>query len=157
MLTEVLTRLREGRRRLDEAAWNLLSAADLMPTGKTVGMSDKELLAVFATFIRRLGQLRVAARWPHKNAKAIVVEVDEINARFMVAMAKWASGREGPPRLGPILGERLSTFVFPKRLQARARVNDALKAEGFPALEVNDPGTKHNADAASPPQSSGGK
>jgi hypothetical protein len=148
LLTEALIRIREGRRRLEDATWNLLDASNLLSTGKTLGMSDKELLGELANFVRAIGRVRVAARWPRRNAHAIVAELDAINGRFMVAMAKWASDHhpnDGPPRLGPIVGERLSGLVFPGQIQARERVDAVLREAGFPALGETDPDGRHNA------------
>lgn len=136
VLTEALVRSRERRRRLEEAAWSLHGGLHGgLPTGNVGHMSGVELSAHFSAFVNELGRIRADARWPIRHAQEIVDEVDAITRRLAVAMGKWGAGKAGPPRLGPILGERLAGLVFGTRRSARQKLNEALSAEGLPSLD----------------------
>jgi hypothetical protein len=137
VLTEALVRSRERRRRLEEAAWSLQTVAHGggLLTGNVSHMSMAELSARYAALVDQLGRIRADAKWPIRNAQQIVAEVDAITIRLMVAVAKWGAEKAGPPRLGPILGERLAGLVFGTRESARQQLDEALSAEGLPSLD----------------------
>jgi hypothetical protein len=136
VLTEALVRSRERRRRLEEAMWNLQGGLHGgLLTGHVGHMSGTELSARYAAFTDQLGRIRADARWPMRNAQEIVAEVDAITVRLMVAMGRWGTKKVGPPRLGPILGDRLAGLVFGKRESARQHLDEALSAEGLPSLD----------------------
>jgi hypothetical protein len=134
VLTEAFVRLRERRRRLNEAAWDLQSAmGGGLHTGKTPGMSYVELLARYQKIMQQLGRIRADAKWPIRNAKEIVTEVDAIMVRFMVAVVRFGAQKSGPPRIGPILGSKLLPLVLRDGNSTQV-INEALKKEGLPSL-----------------------
>jgi hypothetical protein len=135
VLAEALVRSRERRRRLEEAAWNLRTPLQGgLLTGNVSHLSQAELSARYSAFTDRLGQIRAEAKWPLRNAKQIRDEVDEITVRLMVAIGRWGVGRTGPPRLGPILGDKLLRLIVDSQESARHQLDAALKAEGLPTL-----------------------
>jgi hypothetical protein len=137
ILTELLVRHRERRRRLEEAAWSLQSATHGgLLIGHVAGMSGSDLAARYSGFMQQLGRIRAEARWPVRNAKEIVAEVDQITLRFMVAVGRMGTGNAGPPRLGPILGERLTALVFGIHGgPSSPTINEALRSEGLPTVD----------------------
>jgi hypothetical protein len=139
ILAEALVRRREHQRRLETATWAFLSTSHLLAAGNIDDLTRREIQSELAAFGRGLGPVRVEARWPTHNAAAIANELDQINARLMVAVTRWSAGTHGAPRLGPITGERLSGLVFRNRLTSKERINDALRAEGLPTLDELDP------------------
>lgn len=149
-ITEALVRHRERLRRLQEAAWNLQSAASGGPmVGHIGGMPAGDLARVYTEVSQQLGRIRAEARWPVRHAKEIRSEVDEIRINLMIAVAKMGTGKAGPPQLGPILGEKLLLLILrePKGLTQKA-LNDRLKAEGLPT--VDDLDASHNLPKESP-------
>lgn len=144
-LADLLTRWRDRRSRLEEATWGMLAASSTLMTGSVGHLTEHELIARYAELMQGLNRIRTHASWPTPNAEQIRAEVDEIYARFFVALDKWTSGEEGPPRLGPIIGEQLSGLVFPGKPTVRQRINEALTGEGRPTIEQRDPEAKHNA------------
>jgi hypothetical protein len=143
VLTDQFTRLRERRGRLEEAWYAMQASASTLMSGNISHLSSAELTARYAQVMSEAGRIYVAAKWPTRRAKQIRTEVDALTVRFIVAMSKWTSGREGPPKLGPVIGERLGALVFPDSM-SRGTVNAALKAEGLPSLEDSDPEARHN-------------
>lgn len=123
----------------------MLATSATLLAGSVSHLTEHELVARYAEFMQGLNRIHIHARWPTPKAEEIRTEVDEIYARFFVALDKWTSGDEGPPRLGPIIGEHLSGLVFPGKPTVRQRVNEALAAEGRPTIEQRDPEAKHNA------------
>lgn len=144
-VTEALTRVRERRRRLDEAAWHLQSALrGGLLTGRIVGKTTVEAAASYADVMHQLGRIRREAKWPIRNAKEIVAEVDAIVVRFMVAVVRHGTQKDaGPPRLGPILGSKLMTLVL-RESNSSQSLDDALKAEGLPTLAEVTADESHN-------------
>ncbi|HTA34904.1 MAG TPA: hypothetical protein VK721_15890 [Solirubrobacteraceae bacterium] len=136
VLTEMLVRHRERRRRLEEATWNLQATTHGgLLIGDVEGMSGSELAARYAAFNHQLFRIRTEARWPIKNAKEITAETEEITLRLMVAVGRMGTGAAGPARLGPVLGERLALLVFGSRGGLTQRVIDErMRAEGLPTL-----------------------
>lgn len=157
VFAEALVRNRERRRRLEEAVWNLRTPLQGgLLTGHVDHLSQAELSARYSTFADQLGRIRAEAKWPMRNAKQIRDEVDEITVRLMVAMAKWGANRAGPPRLGPILGDKLLRLVLDAQRSAGHRLDEALKAEGLPTLgEVTADQSENLPLAETPPDSEG--
>jgi hypothetical protein len=134
LLTEAFVRVRERRRRLNEAAWDLQSATrGGLLVGRLADMTPSEASAGYAAVMHQLGRIRAEAKWPICNAGEIRDEVDAITIRFMVAVVRAGTQGAGHPRLGPILGSTLLPLIFrePHSVQA---LDDALKAEGLPTL-----------------------
>jgi hypothetical protein len=150
-LAEALVRHRERLRRLREAAWDLQSAASggLM-VGHIPGMTGDQLARALTSFSQQLGRIKSEARWPIRHAKEIRAEVDRIREDLLVATAKMGTGKAGPPALGPILGVKLLPLILPERKGGltQRRLNERLRAEGFPTLDDLD--ASHNAPK--PPQ-----
>ena len=139
-LTEAFVRVRERRRRLNEAAWELQSATrGGLLVGRLTDMTASEASSRYANFKHQLGRIRADAKWPIRNAKEIVAEVDAITIRLMVAVVRAGTQTDvGPPRLGPILGSKLLPLISREPPSAQA-LDDALKAEGLPSLsEITD-------------------
>jgi hypothetical protein len=135
MLAEALARGRERRRRLEEAVWNLRSTLQGgLLTGNVEHLSQADLSAQYSAFADHLGRIRAEAKWPMRNARKIVDEVDAITVRLMVAIGRWGVHRAGPPRLGPILGDKLLRLVLDAQESAGRQLDAALKAEGLPTL-----------------------
>jgi len=135
VLAEALIRGRERRRRLEEAAWNLRTPLEGgLLTGNVQHLSTAELSARYGAFADHLGQIRAQAKWPVRNAKQIRDEVDAITVRLMVAVARFGAERAGPPRLGPILGDKLLRLIVDSQESAEHQLDTALEAEGLPTL-----------------------
>jgi hypothetical protein len=135
VLTEMLVRSRERRRRLEEAVWSLQNTMrGGLLSGNVGHLSDDELDAQYSAFAAQLTRIRAEAKWPLRDAEKIVAEVDAISTRFMVAVGRWGIGRTGPPRLAPILGERLVELVIGDQEPLYAKIDAALSAEGLPTL-----------------------
>lgn len=133
-VTEAFVRLRERRRRLNEAAWDLQSATrGGLLVGRLTDMTSSEASSRYAAVMHQLGRIRAEAKWPIRNAKKIRDEVDAITIRFMVAVVRAGTQGAGHPRLGPILGSNLLPFIFHEPHAAQA-LDEALKAEGLPSL-----------------------
>ncbi len=145
LLTEAFVRVRERRRRLNEAAWDLQSATSGgLLVGRLTDMTPSEASSRYATVMHQLGRIRADAKWPIRNAKKIRDEVDAITIRFMVAVVKAGTQGAGHPRLGPILGSKLLPLIFREPHAAKA-LDDALKAEGLPTLSEITANESQNA------------
>ncbi|MGA9874251.1 MAG: hypothetical protein WBQ21_00390 [Solirubrobacteraceae bacterium] len=145
ILTEAFVRLRERRRRLNDAAWTLQTAmGGGLATGRVPSMSNLELLNRYQMFMQELGRIRTDAKWPIRNAKQIVAEVDSITIRFMVSLARWAQNEAEVPRLGPILGSVLLPLIF-REARSSLSLDEALKREGLPSLGEATADESHNA------------
>jgi hypothetical protein len=143
-VTEALTRVRERRRRLDEAAWDLQSALrGGLLTGRIVGKTTVEAAASYADVMHQLGRIRREAKWPIRNAKEIVAEVDAIVVRFMVAVVRYGTQKDGLPRLGPILGSKLLPLVLRESSSSQS-LDEALEREGLPSLAEVTADESHN-------------
>jgi hypothetical protein len=134
-VTEAMVRVRERRRRLNEAAWDLQSATrGGLLVGRLTGLTASEASSRYANVMHQLGRIRADAKWPIRDAKKIVAEVDAITIRFMVAVVRAGTRTDvGAPRLGPILGSKLLPLILREPRAAHA-LEDALKAEGLPSL-----------------------
>jgi hypothetical protein len=131
---EVFVRLRERRRRLDEAAWELQSATrGGLLVGRLSEMTPSEASSRYAHVLHQLGRIRAEAKWPIRDAKKTRDEVDAITIRLMVAVVRAGTQGAGHPRLGPILGSKLLPLIFHEP-HAKQVLEDALKAEGLPSL-----------------------
>ncbi len=143
-VTEAFVRLRERRRRLNEAAWELQSATrGGLLVGRLADMTPSEASARYAAVMHQLGRIRADAKWPIQNAKKIRDEVDAITIRFMVAVVRAGTEGAGHPRLGPILGSKLLPLIF-REPHARQALEDALKAERLPSLAEVTADESHN-------------
>ena len=112
---EVFVRLRERRRRLDEAAWELQSATrGGLLVGRLSEMTPSEASSRYAHVLHQLGRIRAEAKWPIRDAKKIRDEVDAITIRLMVAVVRAGTQGAGHPRLGPILGSKLLPLDLPQ-------------------------------------------
>lgn len=155
--TEMLVRVRERRRQLNEALWDLHSSAAGYLTG-TGNATTAELALAYGTFAHSLGRLQSFAKWPIHNAKAIKAEVDVIYCRFAVAIAAFRA-HQIQPRLGPVLGENLSNLVMRGKVGRLDSVNSALHAAGYPPVEQWDDDSAWatvESKSASPPSPSKG-
>jgi hypothetical protein len=134
LLSEAFVRLRERRRRLDEAAWELQGATrGGLLVGRIEDMTPSEASSRYAHVMHQLGRIRAEAKWPIKNAKKIRDEVDAIETRFMVEVVRAGTQGTGHPRLGPVIGSELLPLIF-RETHADEALDKALKAEGLPSL-----------------------
>lgn len=75
---EVFVRLRERRRRLDEAAWELQSATrGGLLVGRLSEMTPSEASSRYAHVLHQLGRIRAEAKWPIRDAN---VDIDPVVA-----------------------------------------------------------------------------
>jgi len=137
LLTELLVRHRERRRRLEAAAWELQRASGGLLMGSVGEITPAELQARLSALLGQLGRIRGDARWPIRNAKAIQAEIDAVAVRLVVAVGKEVAGHAGPPRLRPILGDKLFRLVLgpSKATITRKTLDDAMRDAGLPSVE----------------------
>jgi hypothetical protein len=134
LLSEVFLRIRERRRRLNDAAWELQSATrGGLLVGRLSELTPSDASSRYAHILHQLGRIRADAKWPIRDAKKIRDEVDAITIRFMVAVVRAGTQGAGHPRLGPILGSKLLLLIFHEP-RAKQALEDALNAAGLPSL-----------------------
>jgi hypothetical protein len=132
--TEMLVRVRERRRRLNDSLWALRATANPYLRGPGAA-SDEAIQRDYDAVVAQLSQVFREARWPIRNARAIRAEVAEVYARFVVAIAR-AQTSGDPVRLGPVIGNKLHGLVLGTPKQTLdAKINEALESAGFPRLD----------------------
>ena len=132
--TEVLVRFRERGRRIIESWWAMGAATTGLKDGNPLELPADQLLEAYGSVIEHLAKIRSDARWPVKDAGAIREEIDEIQARFMIALGLFGDGKEGAPRLGPIVGDKLARLIFGKHRSAMAKLDARLVEAGLPTV-----------------------
>ena len=155
VLTDVLTRWRDRRAKLYRALFVMEAATATLLDGRVNHLSEPDLIDRYGRFIRELGAVRSASKWPMPNAREIRRETERILIDFEVAMRKWGAELAGPPRLGPIIGSELHSLVADDQGRIPVeRLNAALKAAGLPTEEESALPMEHNMPPPGP-QSAG--
>ncbi len=145
LAAELLVRFRQRRVDLD-TSYQEMQLATAAFQWDTSDASPRELLETYNRFITYLARIRQLAKWPIRDARAIVAEVDAISAD-----TQWPSQRPAgvgaPPELGPVLGTQLGELISPSGESVGVVVNDAFeRAAGYPTIEdwgIKDTGKEH--------------